>query len=146
MKFIKSKNANVNYLAKIVEITNFITHPNPEVTRLKMCMVDGYNIIVGIDYEPGKFVYFPSGCTINPLLLSYLNLYRDGLKNANSEEKGMFEDNGRVKSIKLKGTVSEGFLLPLSSLSKWIESEVSLKVNSEDVEVNTEFDTLENPF
>lgn len=117
MKFTKSKNANVNYLAKIVEITNFITHPNPEVTRLKMCIVDGYNIIVGIDYEPGKFVYFPSGCTINPLLLSYLNLYRDGLKNANSEERGMFEDNGRVKSIKLKGTVSEGFLLPLSSLS-----------------------------
>jgi len=144
MKFTKSKNANVNYLAKIVEITNFIAHPNPEVTRLKMCLVDGYNIIVGIDYEPGKFVYFPSGCTINPLLLSYLNLYRDGLKNANSEEKGMFEDNGRVKSIKLKGTVSEGFLLPLSSLSNWIESEVSLKVNSEDVEVNTEFDTFEH--
>ena len=70
MKFIKSKNANINYLAKIVELKSFHNHPNPEVTRLKCAVVDGYNIIVGIDYQPGKFVYFPSGCTINPQFLS----------------------------------------------------------------------------
>ena len=118
MKFIKSKNANINYLAKIVELNNFHNHPNPEVTRLKCAVVDGYNIIVGIDYQPGKYVYFPSGCTINPQFLSYANLYKHSDKNLNPEKSGMFEDNGRVKSIRLKGTLSEGFLMPLNPLVK----------------------------
>lgn len=45
MKLSKSKKANVNYLAKIVEIKNFRQHSNPEVTRLKCCTIDGFNII-----------------------------------------------------------------------------------------------------
>lgn len=49
MKLSKSKKANVNYLAKIVEIKNFRQHSNPEVTRLKCCTIDGFNIITGID-------------------------------------------------------------------------------------------------
>lgn len=144
MEFIKSKNANINYLAKIVEINTFHSHPNPEVTRLKCAFVDGYNIIVGIDYQPGKFVYFPSGCTINPQFLSYANLYRHGEKNSDSEKTGMFEDSGRVKSIKLKGTVSEGFLLPLNTLLEWIQKEVSIFINPSDVNSNIEFDTFEH--
>lgn len=44
MKLSKSKKANVNYLAKIVEIKNFRQHSNPEVTRLKCCTIDGFNI------------------------------------------------------------------------------------------------------
>lgn len=144
MKFIKSKTANINYLAKIVEIKSFHNHPNPEVTRLKCAFVDGYNIIVGIDYQPGKFVYFPSGCTINPQFLSWANLYRHTDKNADPEKSGMFEDNGRVKSIRLKGTVSEGFLLPLNVMLNWIDSEVLVSIPEDDVEINTEFDTFEH--
>lgn len=52
MKLSKSKKANVNYLAKIVEIKNFRQHSNPEVTRLKCCTIDGFNIITGIDSQP----------------------------------------------------------------------------------------------
>ena len=144
MKFIKSKNANINYLAKIVELNNFHNHPNPEVTRLKCAVVDGYNIIVGIDYQPGKYVYFPSGCTINPQFLSYTNLYKHSDKNLNPEKSGMFEDNGRVKSIRLKGTLSEGFLMPLNELTNWIASEVLINVLESDVEIGTEFDTFEH--
>lgn len=66
MKLIKSKNANINYLAKIVEINEFHPHSDPEVTKLKCAYVDGYNIIVGIDSKPGKYVYFPTSSTINP--------------------------------------------------------------------------------
>lgn len=144
MKFVKSKNANVNYLAKIVDIQNFHSHPNPEVTRLKCATVDGYNIIVGMDYQPGKFIYFPSGCTINPNFLSYANLYRHGDKNADPEKTGMFEDSGRVKSIRLKGTVSEGFLLPASVLLDWIGKEVSLFIHITELESNIEFDSFEH--
>lgn len=56
MKLSKSKKANVNYLAKIVEIKNFRQHSNPEVTRLKCCTIDGFNIITGIDSQPGLYV------------------------------------------------------------------------------------------
>ena len=120
MKLTVSKQANINYLAKIVELTTFHNHPNPEVTKLKCVYVDGYNIIVGIDSEPGKYVYFPTSSQVNPDLLRFANLYRHGSLNADPDQTGMFEDNGRVKAIKLKGCISEGFLLPADVLKNWI--------------------------
>ena len=49
---------------------------------------------------------------INSQLLAYGNLYRHTEKNNKPEAKaGFFEDNGRVKAIKLRGIVSEGFLM-----------------------------------
>ena len=56
MKLIVGPKANVNYLAKIVKIEHFKPHTDPEVTRLKCCVVDGFNIICGIDSEPGLYV------------------------------------------------------------------------------------------
>ena len=74
MELIKSKRASLNYLAKVVKIDNFGKHPNPEVTRMKCAYVDGFNIIVGIDEQPGLFVYFSSNSHINHVLLWYVNL------------------------------------------------------------------------
>lgn len=90
MKLSKSKKANVNYLAKIVEIKNFRQHSNPEVTRLKCCTIDGFNIITGIDSQPGLYVYFPTACCINPDFLRYCNLYRHKELNNDPEQTGMF--------------------------------------------------------
>lgn len=143
MKLIVSKNASVNYLAKIVEIKEFSPHPDPEVTKMKCASIDGYVICVGIDEEPGLYVYFPTSCQINPNLLRYANLYRDKDKNLNPNEKpGFFEDNGRVKAIKLRGQVSEGFLLPISILQDFIVSSVNVELT--DIEPNTEFDSVEH--
>lgn len=144
MKLIISKNANINYLAKVVELKDFHDHPDPEVTKLKCTYVDGYNIIVGIDSQPGKYVYFPTSSCINPQFLSFANLYRHGQLNANPEQTGMFEDNGRVKAIKLRGCVSEGFLLPLQTLLNWIIDSVNINIEESDIENNTEFDTVEH--
>lgn len=144
MKLNKSAKANVNYLAKIVEIKDFTPHSNPEVTRLKAAHVDGFSILVGIDEQPGKFVYFPTSCCINPQLLSFANLYRHGEKNANPEATGMFEDNGRVKAIKLKGQVSEGFLLPLQILCNFVVDSTSVAFTEDDCKVGTEFDEIEH--
>ena len=101
MKLTKSKNANVNYLAKIVDIQNFRAHSNPEVTKLKCCTIDGFNIITGIDSEPGLYVYFPAMSCINSDFLSYANLYRHKELNKEPNLSGLFEDNGRVKAIRL---------------------------------------------
>ena len=122
MNLGKSKNANVNYLAKIVNIKEFQPHPKPTVERLKCAIVDGFTILVGIDSDPGLYVYFPAGCQINPQFLSYNNLFRHGELNANPEQTGMFDDNGRVKAIKLQDVISEGFLLPIITLSNFVTS------------------------
>ena len=60
MKLATTKNANLNYLAKIVKIENFTPHPDPETTRLKVAHIDGFNLVVGIDSQPGIYVYFPT--------------------------------------------------------------------------------------
>jgi hypothetical protein len=141
MKLIQSKNANVNYLAKIVKIDNFHKHSDPEVTKLKCCCIDGFNIITGIDSEPGLYVYFPTACCINPKFLSYANLYRHGELNVDQTKTGMFEDNGRVKAIRLRGELSEGFIIPIVVLENWVMSTVNVELK---VEEGTEFDSIEH--
>ena len=140
MELIKSNRANINYLAKVVKIDNFGKHPNPEVTRLKCAYVDGFNIIVGIDEHPGLFVYFPTNSQINPELLSYANLYKHTELNENPEKSGFFNDNGRVTAIKLKGLVSEGFLLPWDIFNSFLLASVNVGIDNP--EVNFEFDAI----
>ena len=140
MELIKSNKANINYLAKVVKIDNFGKHPNPEVTRLKCAYVDGFNIIVGIDEQPGLFVYFPTNSQINPELLRYANLYKHTELNDNPNKSGLFNDNGRVTAIKLKGLVSEGFLLPWDTFNSFLLASVNVGIDNP--EVNLEFDAI----
>ena len=141
MKLVKSKNANINYLAKIVEIKEFHKHSDPAVNKLKCCCIDGFNIITGIDSAAGTYVYFPTACCINSKFLSYANLYRNKELNSNQLEVGMFDDNGRVKAIRLRGELSEGFIISTTVLSNWIVSEVNV---SPDYKVGDEFDSVEH--
>ena len=141
MRLTLSKKANVNYLAKIVRINNFKPHTDPEVIKLKACVVDGFNILCGIDSEPGLYVYFPTASCLNPDFLKYANLYKHKELNADPEQSGMFEDNGRVKAIRLRGELSEGFILPIVILENWITF-----VTNKSIEIteNTEFDIVED--
>lgn len=141
MKLIKSKNANVNYLAKVVRIENFKAHSDPAVTRLKCCVIDGFNIICGIDSEPGLYIYFPTACCINPDFLRYANLYRHKELNNDPEQSGMFEDNGRVKAIRLRGELSEGFIIPAVMLENYIVSVTNVNYEAEE---GIEFDSVEH--
>ena len=141
MKLIKSKNANVNYLAKVVRIENFKSHTDPEVTRLKCCVIDGFNIICGIDSEPGLYIYFPTACCINPDFLRYANLYRHKELNNDPEQSGMFDDNGRVKALRLRGELSEGFILPAIMLENYIVSVTNVNYEAEE---GIEFDSVEH--
>ena len=142
MELIKSKKASENYLSKVVKIDNFRKHNDPEVQRLKCCIVDGFNIITGIDSEPGLYVYFPALSQINSDFLSYANLYRHKELNKDPEQSGMFEDNGRVKAIKLRGELSEGFILPLTVLENYIVSVTNRELKN--VKEGTEFDAVEH--
>ena len=97
MKLIVGPKANVNYLAKVVKIEHFKPHTDPEVTRLKCCVIDGFNIICGIDSEPGLYVYFPTACCLNPDFLRFANLYRHKELNA-----GLINLISNIKNANLK--------------------------------------------
>ena len=141
MKLIVGPKANINYLAKIVQINQFKPHTDPEVTRLKCCVIDGFNIICGIDSQPGLYVYFPTACCLNPDFLRYANLYRKKELNNDPEQTGMFEENGRVKAIRLRGELSEGFILPAVTLENYILSVTNTSITCE---AGTEFDCVEH--
>lgn len=143
MQLTQSPKFNRNYAAKIVEIKDFIKHPNPKCERLKCCTIDGYSIAVSIDTNPGTYIYFPIECAIDDKFLSANNLFRDKNKNVNKEQSGFFEDNGRVKIIKLQGYPSEGFITPITYLYNWLtligkNNEVVHKVTP-----GTEFDSVD---
>lgn len=139
MELVKSKNANINYLAKIVDIQTFTPHPDPETTKLKCTHINGYNIVVGIDSEPGIYIYFPTSCEINSELLSYANLYRHKERNRDENKSGFFEDNGRVKAIKLRGVISEGFLLEWNVFNNFLFDNILQTIEPQ---INLEFDSI----
>ena len=141
MKLIKSKKASENYLSKIVNITTFRKHSDPEVNKLKCCTIDGFNIITGIDSQPGLYVYFPALSCINGDFLSYANLYRHKELNKDPEQSGMFDDNGRVKAIKLRGEISEGFILPITVLENYVVSVTNKELGN--VKEGIEFDAVQ---
>lgn len=140
MKLSISKNANPNYLAKIVEISDFKPHPNAD--RLKLATVDGCVISTSIDTQPGIFIYFPLECQINQEYLSKNNLFRDSTLNSDPEKKGFFEENRRVRCIKFRGLASEGLIMPLSSLYNFIDGKDIMAIG--DNVINQEFDAVDN--
>lgn len=142
MKLVKSQKASENYLSKIVNITSFRQHSDPQVNKLKCCTIDGFNIITGIDSEPGLYVYFPALSRINGDFLSYANLYRHNELNKDPEQSGMFEDNGRVKAIKLRGEISEGFIIPVTILENYIVSVTNQEIDG--IKEGVEFDSIEH--
>ena len=111
LKLDFSKRYDINYLVKVVNVNEFHDHPGADA--LKIAKVDGFSVIVGKDEECGTYLYFPTNCEVNPELLAYAGLYRKNGLNKNPKVSGFFEENGRVKAIKLRGEVSEGFLVPV---------------------------------
>lgn len=97
MKLTISKNANINYLARIVQVDTF--HPHPNADKLKLCTVEGYIISTGIDSVEGIYVYFPVECVINPKFLKYHNLYRKKELNQNPEQSGFLKNQEELNVL-----------------------------------------------
>jgi hypothetical protein len=142
MRLIKSVKANDNYCAVVVDIKDFAPHSNPTTTSLKVASVGAFDVAVSIDEQPGKFVYFPVSSQINGSLLSYLCLYRHSHLNEDPNRTGFFEDNGRVKGIRLRGQVSMGFLLRFDDLRNFVVNNFNDEINAEDYDDGYVFDTL----
>lgn len=136
-----SKTANPNYLAKVIKVKGLRKHPNAD--RLSVFTVDGNDIITSTDTpEDQVSIYFPLECQISHEYLSKGNDYRKSLGlNADPEAPGgFFEEKGRVKAVKLRSQKSEGYVVPISSLSVLMSED---KWRQLEQRVGEEFDTVD---
>lgn len=141
MKIISiSKDANLNYLCKIIKVPTLRKHPNAD--KLLVMTVDGNDIITSNDTKEGQVsIYFPLECQIATEYLSAGNEYRKNIPlNADPNSPGgFFEEHGRVKAVKLRGNKSEGYVVPISSL----ECVIGDKYTQLEKYIGEEFDTVD---
>lgn len=105
-----------NYTAIIVRPK--VSQPLVGLDNLVGVTVFGNLCLVPKTYDLSKqYVFFPAECQIDHSYLAWNNMYRDSSQNEDTTAKGYFEDNGRVKAIKLKGNKSTGLLMPVESIN-----------------------------
>lgn len=147
----KSANASENYLAKIVLIDHIRPHPNAD--KLQIISIDGNNIITDMTTKVGDIrIYFPVESQLAHGYLVVNNDYRPNL-NLNGDDEfneltcpgtkkgGFFEENRRVRAIKLRQIPSQGYLVPVETLSFMLsDKEIDNVKNS----IGEEFDTVKD--
>lgn len=130
-----SKEANENYLAKIIQLKGLRKHDNAD--RLQCISVDFQNVITGMDAKDGDvYVFFPLECKISKEYLSFTNSFRKTELNQDPEQKGFFEDKCRVKAMKLRGEKSMGYMVPLHTVEEWAG------ISGMIAHIGEEFDTI----
>jgi len=135
-----SKEANPNYLCKIVRLSNLKKHINAD--RLQVAIIDFQTVITGMDAKDGDdYVYFPIESKINLEFLAYTNSLRDATLNRDKEKVGFFDEKGRVKAMRLRGEKSMGYIIPVKQLLDFVYGEKEVNVINEDC-INQEFDTI----
>lgn len=123
-----------NYTCVVIELPRL--QKVEKLDNLVRVSVMGNDCLVGKDSEEGSLhLFFPAECQISDDFLHANNLYRHSDKNRDTTQKGFFEDNGRVKSMKFKGVISTGFVIPLDSLTQLslpLELETGMEFNELD--------------
>lgn len=89
------------------------TRPLPGSDNIVLGVVGGYQVIVNKDIEEGSLgVFFEAGGQLSEAFAAQNDLV--ARKNPDgSRAGGFFEENRRVKALKLRGARSEGFFCPL---------------------------------
>lgn len=105
----------MNNTAIIVKINSIRSHPAAD--RLIIIDLFGTQVITSPDVKEGDLmIYFDSNLKLSQEYLKANNLYRNAELNSDTTKTGYFEDNGRVKCVKLRGELSDGLLMPLESV------------------------------
>lgn len=94
-------------------VSKISVRPLAGADRLQIGSCGAYQVIVGIDVQDGEIgVFFESDGQLSEEFAKANDLVRR--KNEDGTQAGgMFEENRRVKSIKLRGAKSEGYWCPL---------------------------------
>lgn len=98
------------YNAVVLRVDNIVKHPN--ANKLQVIDLGGVQVVVGLSVKFGDLaMYFKEKTQIAEWFLKERNLYRHIDKNDDKDAPtGFFEDNGVVRSIRLRGVYSQGFL------------------------------------
>lgn len=103
------------YTAIICRLTNVRPHPNGDY--LKLAEAAGSHIIVGLEKQEGDLgILFPTDGQLSVEFCKNNNLFRDSSKNKDTSKKGLFDDNRRVKTQKIRGEKSDGFWIEIESI------------------------------
>jgi hypothetical protein len=136
---LEIKKGSENYCCTVVEINNL--HVIEGADFIQRTVIYGNNVIIGKDIKKGdKMLYFNSGTKLNPEFCKVNNLYSNTEYNIDpTAKKGYLSyKQHRVKAIKIKDVISDGFLLPLTSIEKIIN------VNLADFKVGDTFTGIDN--
>jgi hypothetical protein len=106
---------SANYTATVVKLP--VKQAVEGLDNLVMVEIFGNKCLIGKDSDESQlYLFFPSGTQLSPAFLKGNNLYRENQLNEDTNQKGFFELNGRVKAIKFRGIISSGFVIPVHSL------------------------------
>lgn len=111
------KPENPNYCATVVKLPE-VRFPLQGLDKLEGVNIHGFQVIVGKESEAGALgVFFSAETQLSDAYVMNNNLYRHADMNISPDVSGYIEDNRRIRAIKFKGNVSNGFFMPLDSLS-----------------------------
>lgn len=118
VEFKKSDQFKQEYCASIIKIPEVIDIEGSDF--LGKVTIDGLSLVVRKDQiKEGDVVFYAANETqLDVQFLKANNLYSDSTLNEDQTKKGYFPSNGRVRTIKLKGVQSFGYLFTLSELQK----------------------------
>lgn len=109
------KEGSENYVATVIQIENI--YPIEGADKIQRAVIFGNDVVIGKNTKIGdKMIYFCSGTKLNPVFCSYNNLLTDASKNKDLIPGYISHKQFRVKAVKLRGIISDGILLPISSL------------------------------
>ncbi len=105
----------MTYAAKIIRVHDLTPHPNAD--RLQLLRYHGMQFVVGLDVQHEQLVaLFPVDGQLSEDMCQLNNLYHHADKNSNTLLSGFFEDNRKVRALKLRGELSDGFVVDLETL------------------------------
>ena len=132
------KENSKNYACSVVEIKDIF--PIPDSDNIVRVVINGNNVVVPKTTEIGsKMLYFISGTKLSADYCHKNNLYDRREENLNTELKGFISHKQRrVKAIKLRGIISDGMLMPISSLSN-----LNLPLTTQTMSTGTEFTDID---
>lgn len=110
----------MNNCGHICTVTELRKHSNAD--RLLVATIFGSNVIVDSSVQVGaRGVYFPSGLRLSDKYCQVNDLIRR--KDENGNQAGGFLEAGKqnVRALKLRGEISDGLWMPLTSLSQFCD-------------------------
>ena len=135
---LEVKENSKNYACSVVEIKNLF--PIEGADNVLRTVVNGNNVVVPKTTEVGsRMLYFVSGTKLSAEYCRVNNLYDKEENNLDTTKRGFVSfKSRRIKCLRLRGVISDGMLMPLSSLSS-----MNLPLSTQTMEVGNEFTDID---